>query len=116
MNKINDAKNAVFAIDFDGTLTKKIAYPLVGEPNMPMINFIKEIQKNNIIILYTCRVGSCLDDAILFCKEHGIRLDCINENHHSKIKKYGSNPRKISADYYIDDRNITIDMIIFSDI
>ncbi len=112
MNNLKSIKNAVFAIDFDGTITKEIAYPKVGDPNIPIINFIKHIQKENIIILNTCRVNKYLDEAVAFCSKHGIRLDCINENHKTKIQTYGGDPRKISADYYIDDKNVMINTIL----
>ena len=96
----------IYAVDFDGTITKENVFPLLGEPNKPVIDHIKQLQKHNIIILWTCRCGKHLDEAIAFCAEVGIRLDYVNKNVPELIEKYGNDCRKIFADYYIDDKAI----------
>ena len=101
----------IFAIDFDGTICES-NYPGVGVPKWPIINFIKQIQKDNYIILYTMREGELLQNAIDYCSDFGIRLDAINDNIEFQKQLYGNNPRKIYADYYLDDHNITLDEIM----
>jgi HK97 family phage prohead protease len=108
--------NKVYAIDFDGTLCEN-DYPNIGEPIQKVIDFVKDIKdKDNKIILWTCRVDDRLDEAIEWCKEQGIEFDAVNENLPENIDLYGGDTRKINADYYIDDKVITIDDIVNEDV
>lgn len=95
----------VFAVDFDGTLCKSI-WPEIGEPNFSLIEWIKEKRREgNKIILWTCREGKLLDEALAWCKDKGLEFDAVNDNTPELIKLFGNNPRKVSADYFIDDKN-----------
>ena len=95
----------VFAVDFDGTLCKSI-WPEIGEPNLTLIEWIKEKRREgNKIILWTCREGKLLDEALAWCKDKGLEFDAVNDNTPELIKLFGNNPRKVSADYFIDDKN-----------
>ena len=99
--------NMIFAVDFDGTLSQGAPFPAVGEPNTPLINYLKrEKEKGARLILYTCRTGDDLRAAIVFCKYYGLSFDTVNENLPEMIEKYGGDTRKINADYYIDDKNL----------
>lgn len=99
-------KSETFAIDFDGTLCES-AWPDIGEPCYDMINWIKELrQMGHKVILWTCRDGMSLVDAIVWCADHGLFFDAVNDNLESHVKKYGNNCRKIFADYYIDDKAV----------
>lgn len=93
------------AVDFDGTLcTSK--YPEIGEPNMTLIEQLKEARKNGCyVILWTCREGRLLKDAVKWCKGFGLEFDYLNRNPPERIRKFKSDCRKIGADVYIDDRN-----------
>lgn len=102
----------IFAMDFDGTITKKSEWPELGEPNWDVINAIKRAQASGAkFILWTNREDTdskhpgCLTKAIKFCKECGITFDAINENLPIVGDYYDSDVRKISADYYIDDKS-----------
>lgn len=96
----------IIAVDFDDTLCFS-DWPNLGEPNVRLINFLKEWRdKDNKLILWTCRNGSALDLAIDWCKNQGLEFDAINENIPETIAIYGNDSRKISADLYIDDRSI----------
>lgn len=98
----------IIAVDFDGTLCKN-AYPKIGEPKQKVIDFVKEMGKTNILILWTCRVGILLEEAILWCKDQGIEFDYINEHEKQHLKEYDNiDTRKIYADMYIDDKNISL--------
>lgn len=92
----------VLAVDFDKTLCNS-HYPDCGEET-PICDFIRSIQHLDYIqTLYTCRTGKALEDAILWCKDHNIRIDYANENDPVRIAMYGE-CRKISYDILIDDR------------
>ena len=52
-------------------------------------------------------MGEALDAAINFCAEHGLHFDAGNDNLPEIVEIYGSNSRKITCDYYIDDRSFT---------
>lgn len=72
-----------------------------------MINWIKQLrQDGHKIILWTCRDGMHLVDAIVWCAEHGLFFDAVNNNLDEHVTQYGSNCRKVFADYYIDDKAV----------
>ena len=94
----------IIAVDFDGTLCYS-SWPDTGEPNMPLIKQLRELKKCGIkLILWTCRAGEALDTAVSWCHEHDLTFDAINDNLPEIVEKYGNNSRKITCDYYIDDR------------
>lgn len=98
--------NEVYAVDFDGTLNLAEKYPMLGEPNKALFNFLKEKQESgDKIILYTCREGELLEAAVKYCKIHGLEFDVVNDNIQENIERWG-NSRKIFANYYIDDKNM----------
>lgn len=96
----------IIAVDFDGTLCKDM-YPFIGAPNTALIDEVKACQeKGDRIILWTCRAGKLLDDAVRWCAhEHGLIFDAVNENLPGLIAAYGGDTRKVYADKYIDDRS-----------
>lgn len=92
------------AVDFDGTICEN-AWPGIGEPNWELINWLCWWrEKGNKLILWTNRTGEKLEEAVTACKTWGLRFDAVNENLPERILFYGNDCRKISADYYIDDR------------
>ena len=94
----------IIAVDFDGTLCSD-CYPEIGEANIPLVQELKEnIKRGNRIILWSCRCGERLEEAIRWCSDHGLQFDAVNENIPEVLKYYGSDSRKIYADIYIDDR------------
>lgn len=95
----------IFAVDFDGTLCKE-QWPGIGPPNMTLINYLIEARKDgNEVILWTMREEDALQEALDWCESFGLTFDAVNDNLERQQKKYGNNPRKISADWYIDDHN-----------
>lgn len=95
----------IYAIDFDGTICVD-RYPDIGEPKEDVIRAVKDAKQAGIkIILWTCREGSFLDEAVEWCAKQGIIFDAVNDNLPEMIEKYGNNCRKVFADWYIDDRN-----------
>ena len=99
-------KLETFAVDFDGTLCEN-KWPKIGEPYYDTINWVKELRKNgHKVILWTCREGMPLVNAIVWCADHGLFFDAINDNLREHIEEFGSNCRKIHAVFYIDDKAI----------
>ena len=56
------------------------------------------------LILWTCRSGEQLEEALFFCMARGLVFDAVNENLPETIEQCGGDSRKIFADLYIDDR------------
>ncbi len=96
----------IIAVDFDGTIVEN-AYPEVGKP---MKNAVKALryfkEQKHTIIINSCRAGDYLDDMTHYLLYNDIPFDFINENDPKRTSQYGSDTRKISADIYIDDKNI----------
>jgi hypothetical protein len=104
----------IYAFDFDGTLCQE-AYPRIGKPNKLMIRFVKKIQnQGHRTILWTCRCGRALEEAVDWCREQGIVFDAVNANLPETLREYGSDPRKVTADYYVDDKTLGIHHLILS--
>jgi len=98
----------VIAIDFDGVLCRD-AWPEIGKEIPFMVRRVKELQKKGYrIILWTCRSGEKLQEAVEWCQARGLIFDAVNENLPELIQKYGTDPRKVGADIYIDDKNMTL--------
>ena len=96
----------VFGVDFDGTLSFG-QWPGCGPANDGLINFLKRRKESgDKLILWTCREGDDLEMAVKWCQEQGICFDAINDNLPAVIEKYGCNSRKISCDFYIDDKAV----------
>ena len=98
--------NLIYAVDFDGTLSRG-RWPELGEPNKILFNFLIEKQNEGArVILYTCRNGEQLEVAVKYCRDYGLEFDAVNENLPELIELYGGDTRKINADFYIDDRAV----------
>lgn len=99
---------AIYAIDFDGTLAET-RFPEIIGPKEKMVKFVKAIQATgHKTILWTSRVGEDLDNAVEWCREQGIIFDAVNEPLPEQTARWGNDTRKIYADYYIDDKAMTV--------
>jgi len=75
-----------------------------------MVAFTKTVKaQGHKIILWTSRAGEDLENAVEWCKKQGLVFDAVNEPLPEQIARWGNDTRKIYADYYIDDKNMTID-------
>lgn len=95
----------IIAIDFDGTIVTN-KYPGVGELMTNAKETINELFKEHAIIINTCRAGEHLEACKAFLRENSINYHFINENASIRINQYGTDTRKVSADLYVDDKNI----------
>lgn len=94
----------IIAVDFDRTLCFS-NWPNLGEPNRPLIEYLKQMRvSGNKLILWTCRAGDALEKAVSWCKDQDYTFDAVNDNLPEVIEMYGNNSRKITCDYYIDDK------------
>ena len=94
----------IIAVDFDGTLCSD-CYPDIGMANTKLIRTLRKKQElGDKLILWTCRAGDKLEEAIEWCREQGLLFDAINDNLPEMIALWGSNSRKITADIYLDDK------------
>ena len=94
------------AIDFDGCLFSD-DYPGIGEPNWNVIHKAKEEQAAGAgLILWTCREGQLLQEAVDACGGCGLEFDAVNESLPEWIEEYGTRPRKVGASEYWDDRAV----------
>ncbi len=100
----------IIAVDFDGTLCEN-KWPEIGEPNKELIAYLKERQTaGDKLILWTCRVGEILDNAVAWSAKWGLIFDAVNENLPEVLEWMGGDTRKIFANEYIDDRNTSFQL------
>ena len=94
----------IIAVDFDGTLCFN-KFPAIGKPRKLVIRYLKDQQADGAkIILWTCRVGYRLQEAVEWCEKQGLQFDAVNENIPELLELFGGDSRKIFAHEYIDDR------------
>lgn len=93
----------IIAVDFDGTLLQEegLDYKLLRACR-------RARERGYKLILWTCRFGEELEEAVSLCAALGLTFDAVNDNLRSVKEDYG-NPRKIVADLYIDDRASNLD-------
>jgi len=93
------------AVDFDGTIVEN-RYPQIGKPILFAFETLKMLnKKGHLLILWTCREGDLLQQAVDFCNENGVEFYAINSNYPEE-KLESAVSRKVDANIYIDDRNI----------
>ena len=96
----------IIAVDFDGILCKN-EFPDIGQPNYDVISLVRQLyDKGHEIILWTSRIDEKLQEALDWCKSYGLKFSAVNDNAPSNLGIYGTNPRKIFADIYVDDHNL----------
>ncbi len=96
------------AIDFDGTIVEH-RYPNIGKERPFAIATLKKLQsEHHQLILWTVREGELLEEAVEFCRQRGLEFYAVNANHPDEVVcESPLHPcRKLSADMYIDDRNL----------
>ena len=90
----------IIAVDFDGTLQVN------DLPNVALIHRLKVAQAHgDTVILWTCRDGKSLTEALNYLRRNGFRPNYVNQNCPEGIRRTGRDSRKIFADVYIDDKS-----------
>lgn len=96
------------AVDFDGTIVSH-AYPAIGREMPGAIDTLCRLQAHgHRLILWTVREGQLLKDAVEYCRAKGLEFYAINENYTGERASDEATCacRKLTADIYIDDRNV----------
>lgn len=98
----------IIAVDFDGCLCEN-KWPGIGAPNQNALNaLIRHKAEGGKVILWTCRDGQMLEDAVLWCYNRGLKFDAVNDNLPQNKEYFGNNCRKVFANEYWDDRAVPV--------
>lgn len=93
------------AVDFDGTIVED-RYPAIGRERPFALRTLRALQERGFtLVLWTCRTGKELEEAVEFCRAGGVTFMGVNESFEGELYAGGLCPRKLDADIYIDDRN-----------
>ncbi|GAA5576522.1 phosphoheptose isomerase [Porphyromonas phage phage007a_Bg4] len=97
----------IITVDFDGTLFRD-AFPTVGEVMPGAVDAMRALHRaGHYLIIWTCRYGDRLLDAVNALVAHGIPFDRINDHNPENIRQYGGEAgKKVYAHIYIDDKNL----------
>lgn len=94
----------IIAVDFDGTIVEH-KYPQIGKPIPFALDTLKKLQEDgHRLILWTVREGELLDEAVNYCAKFGVVFFAHNANFPEESRDSGA--RKLTADLFIDDRNV----------
>lgn len=96
----------IIAVDFDGTIVTH-EYPIIGKDIPFAIDTLKRLQTEGMhqLILWTVREGDFLIEAVEYCRERGLVFYAVNSNY-PDVEQVEKQSRKVSADLYLDDRNL----------
>lgn len=98
----------IIAIDFDGCLVDN-AWPNIGAPHLHVFEAAKQEKARGAkLILWTCRVGDRLHEAVEFCRNFGLTFDAVNANLPEVVASFGCDCRKVCATEYWDDRAVLV--------
>ncbi|MBP1638283.1 MAG: hypothetical protein H6Q18_1072 [Bacteroidetes bacterium] len=97
----------IIAVDFDGTIVTH-EYPKIGKEIPFAIDTLKKLQSDghHALILWTVREGQLLDEAVEFCRSRGLEFYAVNSNYPDG-EIIDKQARKLTAELYIDDRNLS---------
>ena len=111
----------IIAVDFDDTLFQYVPAPegttdysgrpgSIGKPHYTLIQFLKNRRKDrDKLILWTCREGKALQDAVDACMAQGLQFDAVNANlPYMCPEGLWPDSRKVKADLYIDDKALKV--------
>lgn len=109
MKKAILSNETIIAVDFDGTITS--CSDIGGEPILKenAKEVLERLHDDGIkLILWTCRTGEYLEQALEFLRNNGMMeyFSAVNSNIVEVEEAYGVDSRKVGADLYIDDRNV----------
>ncbi len=99
------------AADFDGTIVEH-RYPSIGKELPFAVATLRQLQRDMPdlhLILWTVREGELLEQAVAWCAERGLEFHAVNSNYPEELPSSSAGNqacRKVTADLYIDDRNL----------
>jgi hypothetical protein len=95
------------AVDFDGTIVEH-EYPEIGREIPFATDTLRMlIEDRHQLILWSCREGELLQQAIDWCHERGVDFYAVNRDFPEEdIERNQHFSRKLKVDLFIDDRNI----------
>lgn len=97
------------AVDFDGTICRKVKWPKMGPPVPGAVEWMKVLHKAGAkLILYTMRSGKTLDEAVNYIEGEEVELYSVNScpGQHT----WSSSP-KVYAHAYVDDAAVGCPLI-----
>lgn len=96
----------IIAVDFDGTIVTH-EYPKIGKEIPFAIDTLKRLQNDfqHRLIMWTVREGVELEAAVEYCRDKGLEFYAVNNNYPEESDNMPE-PRKLTADLFIDDRNL----------
>jgi len=99
----------ILGVDFDGNITTEpdMGKKLVLQPNCKDV-LLSWYEKGYTLVLWTCRTGPSLDEALSFLLENDLFsiFTSINDQVPLVVTKYHPHvARKLGADIYFDDKN-----------
>lgn len=111
----------IIAVDFDDTLFQYVPPSLgimdysgrpgsIGRPNHGLIKLLRMRRHDgDQLILWTCREGLALEEAVAVCRRFDLHFDAVNANLPGTCPD-GQWPdsRKIKADLYLDDKAVRV--------
>lgn len=96
----------VISVDFDLTISDS-HWPNIGPPIKGAKKYINKLYDEGYgIVINSCRAGAAEGEAMKFMIDNKIKFDYFNCNVPWRIQGFGQDCRKISADVYIDDKNL----------
>lgn len=111
----------IIAVDFDDTLFQYVPAPegtmdysgrpgSIGKPNYGLIEGLRQRREvGDKLILWTCREGKALQEAVDACFAEGLEFDAVNANlPHMCPEGQWPDSRKIKADVYLDDKAMKV--------
>ena len=71
----------IIAVDFDGTIVEN-RYPDIGAERPFATDTLRMLAKDkHQLILWSCREGKLLDDAVMWCRERGVEFWAVNTDY-----------------------------------
>ncbi len=98
-------EGVTIAVDFDGTIVEH-SYPAIGKEMRFAFATLRELKnRGHKLILWSFREGALLEEAVEYCRKNGVEFYAVNKSYPEE-ELTSTISRKISADVFIDDRNL----------
>ena len=96
----------IIAVDFDGTIVEH-KYPAIGNELPFATSTLRMLaSERHRLILWTVRRGKLLEEAVEWCRKHGVEFYAVNRNFPEEVVENDGGYCKVNAELFIDDRNL----------